>query len=83
MYIVTATVTPLVLTMVTCQLSLPLGPLAVAVVVGLVGQAFASRELDTLCRETCASEVASRIRQWAGLDSNQGPTDYESAALTS
>ena len=47
MYIVTATVTPLVLTMVTCQLSLPLGPLAVAVVVGLVGQAFASRELDT------------------------------------
>jgi len=30
-YIVTATVTPLVLTLVTCQLSLPLGPLAVAV----------------------------------------------------
>ena len=24
----------------------------------------------------------SGFRRWAGLDSNQGPTDYESAALT-
>ena len=35
-------------------------------------------------------EVAARnlpplqgFREWARLDSNQGPTDYESAALTS
>ena len=27
--------------------------------------------------------TSERARKWARLDSNQGPTDYESAALTS
>ena len=27
--------------------------------------------------------ILDRGRRWARLDSNQGPTDYESAALTS
>jgi hypothetical protein len=27
--------------------------------------------------------VVQRLSEWARLDSNQGPTDYESAALTS
>jgi hypothetical protein len=32
---------------------------------------------------TVAFSAADRGGEWARLDSNQGPTDYESAALTS
>jgi hypothetical protein len=34
-------------------------------------------------KELVRAAVALNAASWAGLDSNQGPTDYESAALTS
>ena len=37
-------------------------------------ETYAIRQAKSTCRLAC---------KWARLDSNQGPTDYESAALTS
>jgi hypothetical protein len=41
--------------------------------------------LDEMCRGSVSadSRPTQRFYQWARLGSNQGPTDYESAALTS
>ncbi len=41
----------------------------------------APRARGSLVRTTKAPRLLGVLR-WAGLDSNQGPTDYESAALT-
>jgi hypothetical protein len=49
------------------------------------------RPAREICWEICGPSVATGIVEdvgfagdceWARLDSNQGPTDYESAALT-
>jgi hypothetical protein len=37
---------------------------------------------DFVPRSGCRRLVFAGLSQWAGLDSNQRPTDYESAALT-
>ena len=48
---------------------------------GIVAAHLLDEPLDVLASDKRLKRIPER--EWARLDSNQGPTDYESAALTS
>ena len=56
--------------------------LGVRMQVAMAGQRLFRRWVEHALEKLSAAAVATRTRQWAILDSNQGPLPYQRSALT-